>query len=304
MNNNIFFVSFFILILGCSRQSRIEINDRNIFIQGDSISEDCSIITSGNNLPDISIVKKNNFYGLINNKNHIILPIEYDTIELPRFANYFFITKNGLTGVVTEKGDLNIPLCYEHIEYEWKHKQRSGDEPTFIVQKNKKLGSIDFHDKVIIPIEYDGISNWVEYGPEAHYVKKGKLFGLIDYYSGNLIIKEIYDGIEVYGNIIEVKKNGFYGIISFDNSIIIPIIYNRIFVEWDCFDPDNDQKKKIYAEKDNEWFEFEANGRLIRANISLNEIKKDCLTNKPDSNEYWYHLKAFMITPHNKIAKK
>jgi hypothetical protein len=291
------------LILGCShspKKDRINIeNDmiKNIFIYQTINLDSCSIIEDPFDRTDFSVIRKLDKFGLINDKKQLLLPIEYDTIERPHLAGYFFITKNNLSGVVTSDGILTVPLNYEHIEYDWKE-QKSGDEDCFIVQKNQKLGSIDFHNRIIIPIEYDGISNWVEYGPDAHYVKKNKLYGLIDYNSGKLIIPVIYEGLIVHRtNCIEVKKNGLYGIINWNNKVIIPYIYNKIYVDFDFIGLDRSHKDLIYAENKANWYKFDPNGRLISSNVPLSQIEKDVLSYKPDSNEYRYALKDCMIFP-------
>jgi len=304
-----------LFIIGCSQQTKKDNQsniDKNkssivgpknigekIFVNAQLITGKYAIIEDEDNNHDIFIVKKGNRFGLINNKNQIILSIEYDTIVRPHLANYFYVTKNNLTGVVTFDGFLTIPFIYEHIEYDWKEKE-SGEEDCFIVQKNKKLGSIDFHNNIIIPIEYDGISNWVEYGPNAHYVKKEGLYGLANWNSGKLIIPVIYDGLEDYKGCIKVKKNGRYGVLSWENKVIVPCVFDRMYLDLDYFDFKANHKDRIFARKNNVWYEFETNGNLIRPNVPTNEINKDLLEYIPDSDEFRYHLKDCMTFPFTK----
>jgi hypothetical protein len=268
-----------------------------IFIKGEKIKGNYILIVGEDSYRDISIVKKGLRYGLIDKNKQIILPIEYDNIRYQHLGTYFYITKNNLTGVVTDEGYLNIPIMYESILYDWKENV-SDEYDCFIVQKNKKLGSVDYYNNIIIPIEFDGISNWVEYGPDAHYVKKNNLYGLIDYNSGELIIPVIYDGLRVCDKYcIEVKKNGHYGVVSQKNKIIIPCIYDKVFVDLDYLGFEENHKNRILAEKNRIWYEFKMNGKIARTNVSATEIDKDILTYKPDSNEYRYHLKDCMVFP-------
>lgn len=291
----------FLLLFGCNDSpKRDNISTRkndtivNVFINKKINLDSCLIIEDPDNRTDFSIIKKDCKFGLINTKRQLLLPIEYDIIERPHLADYFFVSKNSLFGVVTSDGTLTVPILYEHIEYDWKE-QKSGEEDCFIVQKNKKLGSIDFHNNTRIPIEFDGISNWVEYGPDAHYVKKGNHYGIADYNTGKLIIPVEYDGIDAHNELIEVKKNGHYGILSWKNEGIIPCIYDRLYVDLDYFGFERNHKDRIFAQKDNIWNEFLLSGKLLKSNISTKEIDKDFLKYEPDSNEYRYHLRDCMV---------
>ncbi len=270
---------------------------KNIFINGEVISEEYKIIEDIDNRLDIFVVKKGNRFGLINNKKKIILPIEYDTIERPHLENYFYITKNSLTGVVTKVGNLNIPIYYESIEYDWKNNVNE-EEDGFIVQKNKKLGSIDFYNNVIIPIEYDGVSNWVEYGPSAHYIKKNGLYGLVDYNTGALKIPPIYDGLVASCRFVWVKKNGKYGVLTYRNKVVFPCVYTKIFIDLDCYGFEEVRVGRVLVEKNNIWYEYYKNGLLKKSNVPKDEIDKRFLTDRADSTEFSYHLKDCMVFPH------
>ncbi len=292
-----------ILLLGCNNSSKrdnisIKKNDSfvNVFVNKKINLDSCSIVIDPYNRKDFSIIKKGSKFGLVNNENQLLLPAEYDTIERPRLADYFFITKNNLSGVVTSDGILTVPIFYEHIEYDWKE-QKSGEKDCFLIQKNRKLGSIDFHNTIIIPFEYDGISNWVEYGPDAHYVKKGTQYGIIDYNTGELIIPVEFDGIVDHCGLIEIKNKGRYGIISWKNKEIIPCIYDRLYVDIDYFGFKQNHKDRIFAHKNNVWYEFLLSGKLLKSNVLTSEIDKVFLNYRPDSNEYRYHLNDCMVFP-------
>lgn len=268
----------------------------NIFVNKKINLDSCSVIEDLHDRTDFFIIKKDAKFGLINSSNQLILPLIYDSIERPHLSNYFFISKNNLFGIVTSDGFLTVPIYYEHIEYDWK-KQKSGDEDCFIVQKNNKLGSINFHNQTIIPIEYDGISNWVEYGPDAHYVKKGDHYGIIDYDSGKLIIPVVYDGIVSREEVIEIKMKGRYGIVSWKNEEIIPCIYDRLYVDLDYFGFEKNHKDRIFAETNNVWYEFLMTGKLYKSNVSPTKINAHILKYWPDSDEYRYHLQDCMVFP-------
>ena len=74
----------------------------------------------------------------------------------------------------------NIKLAFEYDSIcDTHYNNFEPEENKYIVIKNGKVGTVDIHNKVIIPIIYDELSGWVEYGPEAHFAKKdGKLLSL------------------------------------------------------------------------------------------------------------------------------
>lgn len=297
-----------IILTGCTSHSdktsihRPHNLGKNIFITGQVISGKYSKIKNDDCTDELIIVKKDNQFGLINDKKQIVLPIEYDTIMKPRcIDNYFYIGKDKLFGVVTEKGNLNIPIIYGLIARESK-KYNEGEDYCFIVQRNKKFGSVDFYNNTIIPFEYDGITNWVEYGPHAHYVKKGNLFGLVDYNTGKTIIPVIYNGLSVYSDTwVKVKKKEMYGVLSIQNKVIIPIKYDKIHMDLNFMGLETNHKDRIYTRKDEKWYEFSTSGKLLKTNVDTGKLDKwnvaeDFFTSKPDSNEFSYELKDLMIT--------
>jgi len=271
-------------------------NDKNIFICEKIDFDSLSIVEYPKMFKKFIIVKQKNKYGLLNEKKQLILPIEYDSIEHTHSAYWFVISKNKLYGVVSDEGVLTVPIYYEHIEDDFKG-SKNIDDVGFIVQKNLKLGSIDFHNNIIIPIEYDGISNWVEYGPDAHYVKKGNFYGLINHHTGELIIPDIYDGLEVHReNIVEVKKNGLYGVLNFENKVVLPCMYNTLYVDLNWMGLEKYHEDIICASSKTEKFIFDVNGKLKSTEL-LNQVDKKGKFHNKDYNEYGYHLIECMIFP-------
>jgi hypothetical protein len=268
----------------------------SIFIYEDLNYDSLIIFKESSGQAKISIIKKGNLFGLVNHENKLILPIEYDSIEYNRLSLSYIITKDKLQGILTDEGILTVPIIYEHIEYDWKENDNNKSYG-FIVQKNKKIGSIDFQNNTIIPIIYDGLSNWVEYGPDAHYVKRGDLYGLIDCYSGNLIIPPVYEGLAVHRlNLVEVKKNGHYGIVDYDNNFIIPCKYNSIHVDLNWMNMSDNYRELIYASTETEELIFELDGKLVSKKGKSKIDNRNENTNV-DFNEYDYQLVECMIFP-------
>lgn len=70
-------------------------------------------------IPSFIIISKNNRYGVIDNNNNLILPIEYQSITcVDRIGNEpcrYILKKNNLFGVSDLKGKMIIPLSYNSI---------------------------------------------------------------------------------------------------------------------------------------------------------------------------------------------
>ncbi|RPD95833.1 WG repeat-containing protein [Aureibaculum marinum] len=86
-------------------------------------------------------------------------------------------------------------------------------------------GVIDSKGNILIPFEYSNLyynSNYNIYTAS----KNGKYY-LFDYY-GNKLLKESYDEITIEDIYFKVKENGFYGILSSDGEVLLPIKYDQI----------------------------------------------------------------------------
>lgn len=254
----------------CNQNQKGSIEEnKSIFIKNAEIVTKYTPIDSSG---EYIIAKKDNYFGLINNKKQLILPFDFDSITHPHLKDYYFISKNKLFGVVGNNGKIIIPFEYEKIAITW-YEEHNSNEDTFIVQKNGKLGTVDFYNKVIIPLEYDGITDWVENGPGAHYVKKNNFYGIIRY-NGQIPIPIIYDKIHCYSyNLIKVKLNGKNGVINNKNETIIPCIYDSLMVNFDLFGFSKNHKNKFIVKNNNQWFYLDSNGKLLKSNVTIQELK-------------------------------
>lgn len=208
-----------------------------------------------------AIAKKNGLYGVINNKGEKQIPFEYSNITSYRNDKNYIVEKNGKFGVINKESlETIIPLEYEELV------DCYYNEMHFLVKKNGKYGIIDDNLKIIIPIEYDEISNWVEYGPDEHFIVKNGKHGLISR-EGEIVIPPSYDNIFVdNGVLIKVKNNGFYGTINWKNEIIHAIEYENIFWEWPFLT--GKPIDTIYIEKSGEYFATDNKGKTIIESVS------------------------------------
>lgn len=66
--------------------------------------------------PIILVAVKDKRFGAINLKNKTIVPFEYDLIESPIFDGMIKVSKNGKKGVFNKTGILVVPIQYDEIE--------------------------------------------------------------------------------------------------------------------------------------------------------------------------------------------
>ncbi|BBE16547.1 hypothetical protein AQPE_0687 [Aquipluma nitroreducens] len=208
-----------------------------------------------------TIAKRGGLYGLINSNGDIKLPFEYKNIISNKDWDYIILQKDKFYGVIDKQSLKEIfPMEYEEIE------QCFYDENNFIAKKNSRYGIITRTKKIIIPFEYDKISNWVEYGPKEHFVIKDGKEGLISR-EGKIVIPTVYDKIFVDNDIlIKVRKNGVYGTINWKNEIVHPIQYEQILWEWPYLT--DRALDTVYVEKSGKYFATDITGKVIIESIS------------------------------------
>ncbi len=93
---------------------------------------------------------KNKKEGVINLKQEIIVPLEYDNVYM--YLDKFIVTKDNKQGVLDNKGKLVIPIQYKDIEF-------INLKPQRYIFKNElgKKGVLDEKGKIILEAKYDRI---------------------------------------------------------------------------------------------------------------------------------------------------
>lgn len=216
------------------------------------------ILFKGNNT---SIAKKNGFFGIIDSHGNIKMPFEYQNITTYKDWDYFILQKDKTFGVIDKQSLQQIlPLEYQDLE------QCFYNENRFIAKKNGKYGVITRNKEVIIPIEYDKMSNWVEYGPKEHFIVKNGKHGLISR-DGEIVIPPIYDKIFVDNrSLIKVQNNNLFGTVNWKNEIVHPIKYKNILWEWPYLT--GKPIDTIYIEKSGKYFATDTKGKVIEESVS------------------------------------
>lgn len=203
--------------------------------------------------------------GLIDTKGNTILPFKYDEIATGRFFDHYIVRIADMCSIVDKKGNPLFTTSYESITPVFYDRNNK-----FIVQKNGLRGIVDLNEKVIIPIQYDEISNWVEYGPDEHFVTKNNKKGLISR-EGKIVIPAAYDEIRVDNSkLIRVKNNGLYGTIDWNNTIVHPIKYQQILWKWPYLT--RKPLNIIYLQKDGRYFSTDIKGKILEKSVSKKRI--------------------------------
>lgn len=230
--------------------------------------------------------------GIIDWQGKTLIPFEYDKLIQIENEKLFIAVKNEKYGLIDEDGYLKIPFIYSSL-YSF---DGTGNQILFIadekkiiginnkevlngyestipiyynvkkitVSKNKKYGIVDLNGKILLPLEYDEISNWVEYGPEKrHFIVKNGKYGLIEFETFNTIVPPIYDKLVAKENLIFVTKNGKSGILDINNKEICPFIFDEIKPH-KYFGYYDGKNQLFYSKKGNKYFEITLKGKIIK----------------------------------------
>lgn len=215
------------------------------------------------------IAKKNGKYGYISNKNEIIKPFEYKAIY--NINELVFVNFENKAGIFDKKGDIKLPFEYDSICNAY-YSNIEKEEIRYTVIKDGKVGTVDIYNNVTIPIIYDGLSGWVEYGPKAHFAKKDGKYGLISY-DGQILIPLEYEYVDLpTSGVIVVRKNGKYGAISWENKEIMPFIYDMIINDMPIEDIGDTREPKLISLLNGIWSYHDQKGEIIQTNVPKDKI--------------------------------
>lgn len=248
----------FYLVAKNGKSLILDKNGRNILEDKEYICEDWNGF----------IVKKDSKIGLIDLNGNTIIPFEYEDINSDD-ENRIFVKKDSKWGVVTNKNKIIIPCIYDYIAYAWDDDQ--DESHNYIVVQNDKFGKINEKGDEIFPCIYDGITTWIENGRKGHYVMIGEKMGLIDY-SGKIIIPIEYESVSdcIGTNWVEVYQNGKMGLcFKNDGSIFLPIEFDSIYVDDNYFE---DGPIRIVTFKNNVINILDEKGNILKRNVKLKDL--------------------------------
>ncbi|MPL56781.1 hypothetical protein SDC9_02271 [bioreactor metagenome] len=206
------------------------------------------------------IAKKNGKFGVISYQNKEIFPFIYDEIneldEVENLKNTYLLSNKKEDKIVNINGKTFLsgyqmihPIFYDHSK--------------FIVKKNNKFGIADLQNKILLPIVFDEISDWVEYGPEdRHIVKRNGKYGMVEYKTFKEKIPAIYDFVFIARDKVFVGKDEKYGIIDLNNKIICPLTYDEIKPSFGY--GFGMSESRIFARKGKQYLEIDEKGKVLK----------------------------------------
>lgn len=163
----------------------------------------------------LSVVKLNDKYGIIDSKESIILPVEYDNIY-PFINGLAKIIKNRKTGFVDEKGQIKIPVQNSYAFNE-------GLVPLRNIKN--KVGFINKKNEIMIPFIYDGS---MYFSDGLALVRMNKKVGFINL-KGDVVVSIEYDRAHhLFNNgVTSVSKGNKYGYVDKKGKLVVPIKFDK-----------------------------------------------------------------------------
>lgn len=146
-------------------------------------------------------VFKNDLIGIVNDKNEILIPIEYEDLD-PMYSTLIVAEKNGKKAIIDIQNKILIPFLYDEIH--GFHFMNDQNQFYSIVRIGDQYGAIDKNGKYIIKLS------------------DIELVSLTD-------------------TAIIIRKNGLYGLSDFKMKTIIPLEYSYgyLYGQELCFQKDN-----------------------------------------------------------------
>lgn len=145
-------------------------------------------ITVSSKGPGFFIVKKDGKYGVIDEKEKVIIPMEYQDFGRYPYSDGSYLAKNkeGKYGFITIDGRVTLPFQYDNL--------KKGDYDNMISMQNGKCGLVQVNSGVpyeLTTCDYDDIKG----DSKIFVVQKNGKFGLVDAF-GRMILEAKYLSLE------------------------------------------------------------------------------------------------------------
>lgn len=215
---------------------------------------------------------------------------EYNLIEVSTY-NYFILKKDSKYGVIDSKGKVIIEPIYDNV------KIPNPEKAVFICKKADKLITLNNSSEQIFTeyeeidsISINGIVSNIPYEKTVLKYKKNGKYGVISF-EGKEITKPIYEeikGLENKETELLIKLNGKYGVINVKGAKLIKPQYDNIIA--DGFYTDKDKyglSGYIVSNKTKEGhrYGYISNTYKKVLNVEYNEIER-ILDNKNEEDTY------------------
>jgi hypothetical protein len=202
-------------------------------------------------------VKKNNLFGLLNEKNIEVIECKYDEIKIFN-SSHIVIEKNGFYGIIDFNENIIIEAEFDEIIFikgslfgariknSWSiynlakeliskykyQKIKKNTEGYIPVRRNKKWGFVNEKGVEEILCEYNEVTNFFN---GFAFVKTNEQWEVINYKNEkikNLIIDEfqdLWENPDFRNELLVIKKDNKYGLLDSSYKIIFDLKYDKIY---------------------------------------------------------------------------
>jgi WG containing repeat len=213
-----------------------------------------------NDKETMMLVRRNGKMGVVNDQGNWLLQPVYDTIGL-RWKTYlelqqgdkiayadthgklllplqfqeagildddhFDVKVDGKWGVFSvAQNKLVIPATYEAFDYCGGCGAKGG---YVFAQQNGQWGVVDFNNKVLVPFEYEHEHSFMRSDNWVLCFKKKGAEVVLNMGTGKEYLSPEYSDMELIGNnLLKAKKNGHYGLINEDGTMVADFVYDEI----------------------------------------------------------------------------
>jgi len=149
-------------------------------------------------IDNIAIVKLDNKWGAIDEKDNIIIPIKYESVFGLFKEKYYLLKNNGKCGIFHLEKKLIVPFKYDYIDdfiY------------TIGVGINGKYGFIDYELREVTPLIFNYMKGYMHPSNDVICVGIKDKYGFTNK-NGKIIIPIIYNDVKVMEGNIEARHNG------------------------------------------------------------------------------------------------
>lgn len=176
------------------------------------------------NLPMIEILDKKSLRkkGLININQELKISPIYSDISWLCCGNLYTVF-NGKYGVINTSGSVIFPLIYDEVSTLSSVTNSSSNNYFIYLRKGDKYGVSDKNGNILLKELYDGIN----YNNNYFIVTNENKFGLKNI-KGQTILPLEYDKISIIGPYLELYKNGKYGLLNSNFETILELNYDSI----------------------------------------------------------------------------
>jgi len=165
--------------------------------------------------PNFAVVSQNGKWGLINNTENTIIPLEFDWVDVPR-KNLVRVKSDNNFGLFDTNGKLILQTIYSAIG--------EPQENRILVIKDNKLGYLNLQGAFVIELSEESFPSALTIANFKNGValsKNAGKFGYIDTL-GNKIYARVFEDIGDFNPpLIAVKKRGKWGFASQEVQLVI-----------------------------------------------------------------------------------